>query len=413
MKEYTKSKVFTNTKAKTEVFTRFSRVVGSKGCADTVRDIRGFAVKFYTEDGNYDLVGNNFPVFFIRDALKFPDVIHSLKPSPDDNLYDPARFWDFISHTPEATNVITMLYSDFGTIKSFRTMKGSGVNTYVWVNELGKRYYVKYHWVPLAGESCISRQEAEILAGLDPDIAVKDLYSTLSQGKEVEYELYVQLIDVNCENNYNFDPLDATKIWPKKDFPWKLVGKMVLTHGPENFFTEVEQSAFAPANLVPGIEASADKLLQGRLFAYKDTARHRIGPNFDQLPINKPKVQVNNNQRDGDMNLRLNKGKVNYSPNSLDQDRPYIAKVEGKETSPYVEGYITQKVIAKTDDFSQAGELYRSYSKEEKEHLIGNIIAELWSVDESIQKRLIKHFKAADIDYGTRIEHGLKLNKSK
>lgn len=409
MEKYTKAKIFNDTKNVTPTFVRFSTVIGSKGSAETARDPRGFAVKFYTIDGNYDIAGNNIPVFFIRDAIKFPDMVHAFKPSPDTNLHDPNRFWDFIVNSPESTHMITWLFSDKGTVKSFIHMPGFGVNTFVWVNEKGVRSYIKYHWKPLAGEQTITRQEADLLAGLDPDVATNELYHTLSCGKTVEYEFFVQIMDPKIENDLSFNPLDATKVWPEDTFPLFKVGKLVLTDPPSDFFEESEQVAFSPGNLVPGIEASNCKLLQGRLFSYSDTQRHRLGPNFAQLPINKPKVPVNNNQRDGSMDYERNKGKVNYNPNSLNNGEPRVSKVEGKECPVHIEGNIERKVISKTNDFEQAGNQYRSYSSEEKDYLIDNIVNDLFTVDREIQLKAIENFTKACYEFGERVKKGLNL----
>ncbi|WP_040330379.1 catalase [Clostridium ihumii] len=403
MKKYTKAKFLNGPNKETPVFVRFSTVIGSKGSADTLRDPRGFAVKFYTEEGNYDLVGNHLPVFFIRDAIKFPDLIHAFKPSPDTNIPDANRFWDFVTNTPESIHMITFLFSDRGTIKSFRTIEGFGVNTYVWVSEEGKRVYVKYHWKPLSGLRTIDRHEAEKLAGIDPDVAVRDLYDTLNKGKNVEYELFVQIMDVKDEFSYDFDPLDATKTWPEDLLPLMKVGKLTLTDAPKNFFAEVEQAAFCPANLVPGIEASYDKLLQGRLFAYHDSQRHRIGSNFEELPINRPKVPVNNINQDGSMEYCYRDGKVNYKPNSLNDNRPIEYKE--KEICPiYVEGKVERKKIKLTNDFNQAGNLYMSYSKEEKEHLIDNLAYDLRNVDRKIQSKAIELFRKCNKEYGENVK---------
>ena len=290
MAKYTCAKLLQDPKKKTPVFVRFSTVVGARGSAETVRDPRGFAVKFYTEDGNYDLVGNNLPVFFIRDAIKFPDMVHAFKPAPDTNIPTSSsansRFWDFISLSPESTHMITWLFSDRGTVRSFRKMEGFGVNTYVWVNAEGKTVYVKYHWKPNDGIETIDRQEATRLAGEDPDIATRDLYDTIASGKTVGFELHVQIMEIADELKQNFDPLDATKTWPEDKFPLMPVGKMVLNRNAENYFAEVEQAAFCPASIIPGIDFSADKLLQGRIFSYADTQRYRLGPNYLQIPIN-------------------------------------------------------------------------------------------------------------------------------
>lgn len=266
MAQYTHAHFLQDPAKQTPVFVRFSTVVGARGSADTVRDPRGFAVKFYTEEGNYDLVGNNLPVFFIRDAIKFPDMVHAFKPAPDTNIPSSNRFWDFISLTPEATHMITWLFSDRGTVKSYRNMEGFGVHTYKWVNAAGKAIYVKYHWKPAAGVQTIDRHEAARLAGEDPDIATRDLYDTIASGGTVEYELNIQIMEIADELNQGFDPLDPTKTWPEDRFPLLPVGKMVLNRNPENYFAEVEQAAFCPASIVPGIELSADKLLQAGSF---------------------------------------------------------------------------------------------------------------------------------------------------
>lgn len=412
MEEYTCADFLQTPKVKIPVFVRFSTVIGSKGSADTVRDPRGFAVKFYTDEGNYDIVGNDIPVFFIRDSIKFPDVIHSLKPSPDTNLKDVSRFWDFISNSPEAMHMITWLYSDRGTIKSYRHIDGFGVNTYVWVNSKGKRRYVKYHWKTMQGIETIDRHEADMLAGLDPDIATRDLYEAIECGKYPRYELYVQLIDVEEAENLPFDPLDDTKTWPEDKFPLKRVGIMTLNKNPENFFAEVEQSAFCPANVVKGVEFSADKMLQGRIFSYSDTQRYRLGVNFTQLPINKAKCPVNNNQQDGFMEYEYSRGSINYKPNSLNRNKPLEApKKEYK--GMHVEGNITRESIKKTDDFTQAGERYRGLSESERIALIDNILSELWQVPEKIQKKLVEYFIKCDEEFGEKVAEGLNLKSKK
>lgn len=408
MAKYTKAKFLQDPQKKTPVFVRFSTVVGSKGSADTVRDPRGFAVKFYTEEGNYDLVGNNLPVFFIRDAIKFPDMVHAFKPAPNSNIPDDNRFWDFISLTPESTHMIIWLFSDRGTIKSYRKMEGFGVNTYKWVNAEGKAVYVKYHWKPLAGLETIDRHEATRLAGEDPDIATRDLYDTIASGKTVEYELYVQIMDIADELKQDFDPLDATKIWPEDKFPLIKVGKMVLDRNPENFFAEVEQAAFCPASVVPGIELSADKLLQGRAFAYADTQRHRLGPNYLELPINRPKVPVDNNQRDGAMQLEIHTGAVNYQPNTLADGMPCEAPSSPSEQYR-VEGIVGRQKISLTNDFEQAGQRYRSLSKIDQDHLVDNIVASLGKTKKAIQKRMVENLTKADAELGRRVAQGMKL----
>lgn len=408
MAKYTKAKFLQNPEKKTPVFVRFSTVVGSKGSADTLRDPRGFAVKFYTEEGNYDLVGNNLPVFFIRDAIKFPDMVHSFKPAPNTNIPDDNRFWDFISLTPESTHMITWLFSDRGTVKSYRAMEGFGVNTYKWINAEGKAVYAKYHWKPLAGVHSIDRHEAMRLAGENPDIATRDLYDTIASGKTAEWELYVQMMDIADELKQTFDPLDVTKTWPEDKFPLMKVGKMVLDRNPENFFAETEQAAFCPASIVPGIDLSADKLLQGRVFSYADTQRHRLGPNYLQLPINRPIVPVDNNQRDGVMQVAIHSGTVNYEPNTLADGLPGEAQASQPEQYR-LEGLVGRKRISLTNDFQQAGERYRSLSKRDQDHLVDNIVDSLGKTKKDIQRRMVENLTKADAELGRRVAQGMKL----
>ncbi|NMC10984.1 MAG: catalase [Methanothrix sp.] len=413
MAKYTKAEFLQDPEKRTPVFVRFSTVVGSKGTAETVRDPRGFAVKFYTQEGNYDLVGNNLPVFFIRDGIKFPDMVHAFKPAPDTNI--PAsssansRFWDFISLTPESTHMITWLFSDRGTVKSYRTMEGFGVNTYKWVNSEGKAVYVKYHWKPMAGIESIDRFEATRLAGEDPDIATRDLYETIASGKTVEYELNVQIMEISDEQKLSFDPLDVTKTWPEELYPLMPIGKMVLNKNPENFFAEVEQAAFCPASIVPGIELSADKLLQARAFAYADTQRYRLGANYLQLPINRPLVPVNNNQRDGAMQYApYGGGTVNYEPNTLANGEPKEAPKTAEEVY-HLEGDVMRRKISRTGDFEQAGQRYRSLGKIDQDHLVDNIVDSLGKANLPIQRRMVENLSKADHELGMRVAKGLKL----
>jgi catalase len=413
MAPYTKAQFLQDPKKKTPVFVRFSTVVGARGSADSVRDPRGFAVKFYTEEGNYDLVGNDLPVFFIRDAIKFPDMVHAFKPAPDTNIpvssSANSRFWDFISLTPESTHMITWLFSDRGTIKSYRKVEGFGVNTYIWVNDKGKGVYIKYHWKPAAGVETIDRHEATRLAGEDPDVATRDLYDWIASGKTVEFELNVQLMPFEDEFKLDFDPLDATKTWPEDKYPLMKVGKMVLDKNPENYFAEVEQAAFCPASVVPGIEPSADKLLQGRLFSYADTQRHRLGPNYLQIPVNRPIAGVNNNQRDGFMQSGTGlSGTVNYEPNTLGGGSPQQSGDTTFGGRPFVGGEVRQK-IALTNDFQQAGERYRSLSKNDQDHLVENIVDPLGHAKIEIQKRMVENLTRADPELGKRVAQGLKL----
>ena len=412
MEAYTKAKFLQDPEKKTPVFVRFSTVTGGRGSADTVRDPRGFAVKFYTEEGNYELVGNNLPVFFIRDAIKFPDMVHAFKGAPDSNMPSASsahnRFWDFISLTPESTHMITWLFSDRGTPESYRMQEGFGVNTYVWVNAEGEAVYVKYHWKPKLGVQNLDRHEATRLAGVDPDYLTRDLHDTIASGGEVRYELCVQLMDIADELKQDFDPLDATKTWSEEKFPLMPVGKMVLNRNPDNYFSEVEQAAFCPAAIVPGIEFSADKLLQGRTFSYTDTQRYRLGANYLQLPINRPQVPVNNNQRDGSMQIGEFSGQVNYEPSSLDPDAPGEA-LAGKPYLHRIGGEVTRQKIILTDDFTQAGERYRSLSKMDQEHLVDNLVADLLNIDRPIQQRMVENLTNADPEFGRLVAEGLKL----
>jgi catalase len=412
MAEYTYAKFFQDPGKKTPVFVRFSTVVGSRGSADTARDPRGFAVKFYTEDGNYDLVGNNLPVFFIRDAIKFPDMVHAFKPAPETGYPTSSsansRFWDFISLTPESTHMITWLFSDRGTVKSYRKMEGFGVNTYKWINAKGKAVYVKYHWKPKAGIETIDRHEAVRLAGEDPDIATRDLHETIAEGKTVEFELFAQIMQIDDELKQNFDPLDVTKTWPEDKFPLMPVGLMVLNRNPENFFAETEQAAFCPASIVPGIDFSTDKLLQGRIFSYADTQRHRLGPNYLQIPVNRPHVSVNNDQLDGAMQHDSFSGTVNYEPNTLANGAPKEApKTPSGDMA--VSGKMVRQKIGLTNDFMQAGERYRSFGKNDRNHLVDNVVDSLRHANKPIQQRTVDNLTKADPEFGKLVAKGLKL----
>ena len=403
MEQYTKAKLFSDMSSTTDIFVRFSSFIGSLGSSETNRDVRGFAIKFYTSEGNYDLVCNNMPIFFIRDAMKFPDLVHAFKPSPDTNLNDPNRFWDFVVNSPESTNIITWLFSDKGTIKSYIHMPGYGVNTYVWVNKNGERTYVKYHIKPLAGEETITNEESKLLSGFNDTAPSMELYTTLSQKKPIEYELYVQLMEPDTENKLNFDPLDATKLWPLNNFPLIKVGKLTLTDAPIDYFAQVEQAAFSPANFIPGIETSNCKLLQGRLFSYNDSQLYRLGANYEQLPVNRPKVMVCNGSRAARMDYMYKIGLEDYDTTLMTNKKFKIKPVEGKVIEQKVSGYIGRFKEEKGDDFTQAGEQYRSYSSLEKNNLIANIIDNIKTVDKKIQLMAIDNFTKADPDFGERV----------
>ncbi|WP_188400386.1 catalase [Sporomusa sp. GT1] len=412
MASLTKAKFLQDPEKKTPVFVRFSIAGSSLGGADTVRDIRGFAVKFYTEEGNYDLIGNHLPVFPIRDPMRFTDLIHALKPNPVNNIRggptDASRFWDFMSLRPESMNFLTYLFSDNGIIKSYRTIQGYGVNTYSWVNLCGEEVYVKYHWEPCAGVEYIDSKTAAQLAGTDPDVASRDLFDTIAAGHTVEFEMRVQIMNVEAECEQTFDPLDPTKIWPENLFPLMPVGRMVLNKNPENFFVEVEQSAFSPAAIVPGIGFSNDRILQGRTFPYGDTQRYRIGVNYLQLPTNMPRSPVDNMMQDGDMQTMYNQGIVNYLPNTLAGGMPIEAPQQGKPAENFASGSIARHELT-GDDYYQARSRYRTMSAAERKRLVSNIVENLSQAYEPIQRRAVEQFLRVDNEFGSRIAQGINL----
>ncbi len=408
--KYTKANFLSKVGMRTEVFVRFSTVGGEKGSADAERDPRGFAVKFYTKEGNYDLVGNNTPVFFIRDPLKFPDFIHTQKRNPETNLKDANMFWDFLSLTPESLHQVTILFSDRGTPKSYRNMNGYGSHTFKWYNAAGESYWVKFHFKTDQGIQNLTRQEAESLKGTDPDHATRDLFNAIKNGEFPSWTLQVQIMPVKDAANYRFDVFDVTKVWPHSDYPPVEVGRMVLNRNPENYFAEVEQAAFSPGNFVPGIAASPDKMLQGRLFAYYDAHRYRLGANYHLLPVNRAKAaEVNNYQRDGFMRFESNgDGKPNYYPNSFNGPEPDLQTAEPASS---VEGNIArQAYIHPNDNFTQPGDLYRKVmTPTDRDHLIDNIVSHLRNANKDIQLRQTKLFYKADQEYGRRVAEGLGL----
>ncbi|NOR60531.1 MAG: catalase [Methanosarcinales archaeon] len=409
--KYTKAKFLSEIGKRTEVFARFSTVGGEKGSADAERDPRGFALKFYTEEGNYDLVGNNTPVFFIRDPLKFSDFIHTQKRNPANNCKDPDMFWDFLSLTPESIHQVTILFSDRGIPASFRNMNGYSSHTFKWYNEKGEYFWVQYHFKTDQGIKNLTHQEAEIMRGKDPDHATRDLYDAIERGDYPSWTLQMQIMTPEQAKDYRFDILDITKVWPHADFPPIEVGKLVLNRNPENYFAEVEQAAFGPGNLVPGIAASPDKMLQGRLFSYHDTHLHRLGPNYHLLPVNAPKnAHEKSYQRDGSMRTDPNGGGgPNYWPNSFHGPEPDIsAKEPPIEISGQADRY---QYTHPNDDFVQPGNLYRDVmSDQDRENLAGNIIGHLGGAQKRIQLRQTALFFKADQDYGSRVAKGLKLD---
>jgi len=408
---YTKAKFLSEVGKRTDVFVRFSTVGGEKGSADAERDPRGFAVKLYTEDGNYDMVGNNTPVFFIRDPLKFPDFIHTQKRNPETNLKDADMFWDFLSLTPESIHQVTILFSDRGTPRTYRHMNGYSSHTFKWYNEKGEYFWVQYHFKTEQGIQNLTREESTKLKGEDPDHATRDLYEAIERGEYPSWRVEVQIMIPAQATEYRFDPFDITKVWFHADYQPITIGRMVLNRNPENYFAEVEQAAFSPANFVPGIAASPDKLLQGRLFSYHDTHRHRLGPNYHLIPINRPKAaKVDNYQRDGFMQVGDNFGGApNYYPNSFggpvpqpDASEPPFEVSGLAERSPYTHP---------NDDFFQPGELYRRVmTDEDRDHLIGNITSHLCNAQKRIQLRQTALFYKADQEYGRRVAEGLGLD---
>ena len=408
---YTRAKFLSKVGKRTEVFARFSTVGGEKGSADSERDPRGFAVKFYTEEGNYDFVGNNTPVFFIRDPLKFPDFIHTQKRHPAKNTKDADMFWDFLSLTPESIHQVTVLFSDRGTPKNYRHMNGYSGHTYMWYNEKGEYFWVKIHFKTEQKIQNLTREEAVRLAGADPDQATRDLYESIEQGDYPAWKVYVQVMTPEQVENYRFDSFDITKVWPHADAPLQPFGRMVLNRNPENYFADVEQAAFSPGNFVPGIGPSPDKMLQGRLFSYHDTHRHRLGPNYHLLPVNASKASPENSyQRDGFMRVDANGGGgPNYYPNSMGGAEP-----DPQVGPPAVDisGMAARHAYTLSDDdFVQAGDLYRNVMTDmDRDHLIGNIVAHLGNAKKRIQLRQTALFYKADTEYGLRVAEGLGLD---
>ncbi|PLS15722.1 catalase [Bacillus sp. M6-12] len=406
--KYTKAHFLSAVGKRTPMFIRFSTVAGELGSADTVRDPRGFAVKFYTEEGNYDLVGNNTPVFFIRDAIKFPDFIHTQKRDPKTHLKNPTAVWDFWSLSPESLHQVSILMSDRGIPATLRHMHGFGSHTFKWVNEQGEGVWVKYHFKTEQGIKNLDVELAAKLAGENPDYHTEDLFNAIENGDFPAWKLYVQIMPMEDANTYRFDPFDVTKVWSQKDYPLIEVGRMVLDRNPENYFAEVEQATFSPGAFVPGIEASPDKMLQGRLFAYSDAHRYRVGANHNALPINRPQSPVNTYQRDGQMRFDGNGGgSVYYEPNSFGGPKE---TPENKPAALAVSGVADSVAYDHNDHYTQAGDLYRLMSEEERARLVENIVGAMKPVTiEEIKLRQIQHFYKADPEYGTRVAEGLGL----
>ncbi|MBU2975701.1 catalase [Zobellia sp. B3R18] len=419
IEEYSKAGIFTDTSRKTPVFVRFSTVAGSKGSTDLARDVRGFAVKFYTDEGTWDLVGNNMPIFFIQDAMKFPDLIHSVKPEPHQEIPQAASahdtFYDFVSLTPETLHNHIWVMSDRAIPRSYRMMEGFGIHTFRLVNKEGKAHFVKFHWKPKLGVHSVTWDEAVKISGADSDFHRRDLWNAIEAGEYPEWELGLQIVPEEDEHKYDFDLLDPTKLIPEEMVPVKIVGKMVLNRNPENFFAETEQVAFMPGSIVPGIDFTNDPLLQGRLFSYRDTQLSRLGThNFHQIPINKPVVEARNNQRDGHMQTEIPKGRTAYFPNSIGGGCPYLSSVEEGGFESYQERIDAKKIRTRSesfnDHFSQPALFYRSLSDWEKEHVISAYSFELGKCDiKHIKERMLYLIDKIDSDLAKKVAGNLGM----
>ena len=409
--KYTKAKFLSEVGKRTDVFLRFSTVGGERGSADAARDPRGFAIKFYTQDGNYDLAGNNTPVFFIRDPLKFPDFIHTQKRHPATNLPDPDMFWDFLSLTPESIHQVTVLFSDRGTPATYRNMNGYSSHTFKWYNDKGEYFWVQYHFKTDQGIKNLTREEATLLCGEDPNHATRDLYEAIERGDSPSWTLEMQILPPDKAKDFPWDIFDITKVWPHGEVPPIKIGKLVLNRNPVNYFAEVEQAAFCPGNVVPGIAISPDKMLQARVFSYHDTHIHRLGPNYHLIPVNAPKhAPEENYQRDGFMRVdNGGGGGPNYWPNSSGGPQP-----DPKSGEPHFElsGEAGRYPFKHpNDDFVQAGTLYRKVmSDQDRDNLVDNIVDHLGKAQKRIQMRQAAIFYKADKEYGSRVADGIGLD---
>jgi catalase len=418
LSQYTTAKILTEVGEKTPLFARFSTVAGGAGSIDTPRDVRGFAVKFYTKEGNWDLVGNNIPVFFIQDAIKFPDLIHAAKMEPDRGFPQAATahdtFWDYISLTPEAMHMIMWAMSDRAIPRSLRMMEGFGIHSFRLINERGQSTFVKFHWRPRLGLQSTVWDEAVKIAGADPDFHRRDMFEAISSGNFPEWELGVQLFTEEQAAQFPFDHLDPTKLIPEELIPLQIIGRMVLDRWPDNFFAETEQVAYCPANIVPGIDFSNDPLLQGRLFSYLDTQLSRLGsPNFHQLPINAPKCPFANNQRDGHMQMHVPKGRVAYEPSSLQDDSPRETAAGFRSHATPDDG-VKGRVRAESfaDHFTQARLFYRSQTPPEQAHIASALVFELSKVQTAhVRETVIGQLRHIDADLAQRVADGLGLDQ--
>ena len=420
MHKLTKALFLQHPKVKTPVFVRFSTVAGSRGSADTARDVRGFSVRFYTEEGNFDLVGNNIPVFFVQDAIKFPDLIHAVKPEPHNEIPQASSahdtLWDFISMVPETTHTIMWVMSDRAIPRSFSMMEGFGVHTYRFIDAAGKSCFVKFHWKPVLGVHSLVWDEAVKLAGKDADFHRRDLWDAIDKGHYPEWEFGVQIVPEEDEHKFDFDLLDATKLIPESLVPVQMIGKMTLNRNPDNYFAETEQVAFHPGHLVPGIDFSNDPLLQGRLFSYTDTQLSRLGsPNFHEIPINRPIAAVANNQRDGHMRQTIVKGRVSYEPNTIGGGCPMQRPWEqgGFVSHPEQMSGEKKRIRSETfaDHFSQAALFWRSQSAWEQDHIVAAFCFELAKVQVSaIRERMVSTLTQVDAVLAKRVADGLGMD---
>ncbi|KAF9351232.1 hypothetical protein BGX34_000727 [Mortierella sp. NVP85] len=399
---------------KTPIFARFSTVGGEKGTSDSLRDPRGFALKFYTEEGNWDMVGNNTPVFFIRDPLKFPDFIHTQKRDPQTNLKNPDAYWDFLSLSPESLHQVTILFSNRGTPYSYRHMDGFSSHTLKLVNAQGVAHLVKWHFKTDQGIKNHTQEEAKELDSSNPDSSTEDLFNAIDKGDFPSWTVYLQVMKEEDAANYRWNVFDVTKVWPHSDYPLQKIGKMTLNRNPRNYFAEVEQAAFSPSHMVPGIDVTNDKMLQGRLFSYPDTHRHRLGPNYLQIPINQPyRVKVCHHQRDGPMTYSENFNDLpNYEPQSQDPNGPQqqLQDIRAKFSQVQLNGKTGRYPFRKSDDdFVQPGNLYRLLKGKEQDDLVKNIVSHMQKVKRpEVIKRQIGLFTKADPEWGRRVEEGLK-----
>ncbi|WP_221391133.1 catalase [Dyadobacter sp. NIV53] len=420
LSDVTKAHFLNDSSLETPVFVRFSTVAGSRGSSDLARDVRGFAVKFYTQEGNFDLVGNNIPVFFIQDAIKFPDLVHAVKPEPDNEIPQAASahdtFWDFISILPESAHMIMWVMSDRALPRSYRMMEGFGVHTFRFVNDQGVASFVKFHWKPLLGVHSVAWDEAQNISGKDPDFHRRDLWDAIDSGAFPEWELGVQIVPEENEFNFEFDLLDSTKLIPEELVPVQRVGKMTLNRNPDNFFAETEQVAFHLGHVVPGIDFTNDPLLQGRLFSYTDTQLTRLGgPNFQEIPINRPIVPVHNNQRDGHMRQAINRGKTSYNPNLIGDAFPVQAKTSEGGYASYNERIDARKIRARSksffDHFSQARLFFNSQSEPEKNHIVDALSFELGKVQKiAIRERMLGLLSMIDKNLAAEVAFALGLH---